>query len=56
MLVIRGSASDILSPETARKMTEAIAGCRLAEVPGVGHAPSLSEPEAVKALESFLAG
>jgi pimeloyl-ACP methyl ester carboxylesterase len=27
----------------------------LTEVPGVGHAPILVEPEAVKALESFLA-
>ncbi|MFN0147217.1 MAG: alpha/beta fold hydrolase [Dehalococcoidia bacterium] len=56
VLVIRGGTSDILSPEIARKMTEAVADCRLAEVPGVGHAPSLSEPEAVTALESFLAG
>ena len=55
-LVIRGGDSDILGAAVARKMCEALADCRLVEVPGVGHAPSLSEPEAAKAVEEFLAG
>jgi pimeloyl-ACP methyl ester carboxylesterase len=29
-------------------------GLELAEVPGVGHAPTLDEPEAVDAIRNFL--
>ena len=54
VLIIRGALSDVLSSETARKMVEAKPGTRLVEVPGVGHAPSLMEPEAATALENFL--
>lgn len=53
VLVLRGADSDILSPETAVKMA-AKQGATLVEVPGIGHAPSLGEPEAVSALEAFL--
>lgn len=56
VMVLRGASSDVLSAETARKMVEALPGARLVEVPGVGHAPVLSEPVAVKALNEFLAG
>ena len=56
VLVIRGGTSDILSAETARRMVAERPGTHLAEVPGVGHAPSLAEPAAVKALDAFLAG
>ena len=55
VLVIRGGTSDILSAETAKKMVAERPGTHLAEVPGVGHAPSLTEPEAITALEAFLA-
>lgn len=55
ILLLRGAESDILSPETAQKMLETNAGCSVVEVPGVGHAPSLMEPVALKALEDFLA-
>ncbi|MBI2765986.1 MAG: alpha/beta hydrolase [Chloroflexi bacterium] len=54
VLVLRGGESDILSREIAGRMVAAIADCRLVEVPGVGHAPLLTEPESVAALESFL--
>jgi len=54
VLVIRGAESDVLSAETARKMSEATTTCFVAEVPGIGHAPSLVEPAAVKALDAFL--
>ncbi len=54
VLILRGAKSDVLSAETAGRMCEAAADCRLVEVPGVGHAPILVEPEARKALEEFL--
>ncbi len=56
VLILRGSKSDVLSAEIARKMMEALPGAKLVEVPGVGHAPVLTEPVAVTALEEFLAG
>jgi pimeloyl-ACP methyl ester carboxylesterase len=56
VLVLRGAQSDILSAATAAKMAESIAECRVVEVPGVGHAPSLLEPEAASAMKAFLAG
>jgi pimeloyl-ACP methyl ester carboxylesterase len=37
-------------------MVETLPNGRLVEVPGVGHAPVLTEPVAVKALDEFLAG
>lgn len=55
VLLIRGAESDVLSPTVAAKMLEAQPGTKLVEIPGVGHAPLLTEPEAVKALEEFLA-
>jgi pimeloyl-ACP methyl ester carboxylesterase len=55
VLILRGAESDVLSAEIARKMVEALPGAKLVEVPGVGHAPVLTEPVAVKALEEFLA-
>jgi pimeloyl-ACP methyl ester carboxylesterase len=55
VLVIRGSTSDVLSSDILARMREARPGTDSVEVPGVGHAPSLMEPEARKALERFLA-
>lgn len=55
VLILRGVTSDVLSAETAKRMCEALPGTRLVEVPGVGHAPSLAEPEASAALQAFLA-
>ena len=52
-LVVRGGISDILSVETASEMTHRMKDCRAVEVPGVGHAPLLSEPEALRALRDF---
>ncbi len=56
VLVIRGSESDVLSAANAKRMTEEIDDCTVVEVPGVGHAPLLNEPEAEFALEAFLEG
>jgi pimeloyl-ACP methyl ester carboxylesterase len=55
MLVIRGSITDLLSPECARRMAEEHPDLTLAEVPGVGHAPMLDEPAAMAAIDDFLA-
>ncbi len=54
ILVIRGAESDILSAETAARMGRVLRGTRVAEIPGVGHAPTLSEPESLAALRDFL--
>ncbi|HMO94864.1 MAG TPA: alpha/beta hydrolase [Tepidiformaceae bacterium] len=56
VLVLRGGKSDVLSADIARRMLEALPDGKLVEVPGVGHAPVLTEPEAKAALEEFLAG
>jgi pimeloyl-ACP methyl ester carboxylesterase len=52
-LVLRGGISDILAADTASEMTRRMKDCRAVDVPGVGHAPLLSEPEALRALRGF---
>lgn len=54
LLVVRGEKSDLLTAETAEKMLAVAPGMKLAVVAGVGHAPELSEPEAVEAIDEFL--
>jgi len=54
ILIVRGADSDVLSAATARRMCQVLKGVRLAEIPGVGHAPSLVEPEALAAIREFL--
>ncbi|WP_371395689.1 alpha/beta fold hydrolase [Fretibacter rubidus] len=54
VLVIRGALSDILSKETAQKMAEDHPNCRYSEIPNIGHAPMLTEPESLLAIERFL--
>jgi len=54
LLVVRGARSDLLSAETLEKMHEAAPNMRSVVVPGVGHAPDLSEPEAAAAIDAFL--
>jgi pimeloyl-ACP methyl ester carboxylesterase len=55
LLVIRGAKSDLLTAATAARMQKAAPNMNLAVVPGVGHAPELNEPEAVAAIDEFLA-
>lgn len=55
ILVVRGAISDILSRGTTDRMRVVQRGTRVVEVPGVGHAPSLSEPAALGAIKEFLA-
>ncbi len=54
-LVIRGAESDILARETAERMCRVLPESKLVEIPGVGHAPTLSEPSSVTAIRAFLA-
>jgi pimeloyl-ACP methyl ester carboxylesterase len=54
LLVIRGENSDLLTAQTAEKMQRVAPAMNLAVVPGVGHAPELSEPEAMEAIDEFL--
>lgn len=52
-LAIRGALSDLLSEETLEQMVARL-GVSRATVPDRGHAPDLSEPAAVQALDHFL--
>ncbi len=54
-LVIRGGISDILSPETVEKMAARHADLSAVTIPARGHAPTLDEPQAVAAIDTFLA-
>ena len=55
LLIVRGESSDLLARETAKAMLDAAPGAQLVTVPGVGHAPELTEPAAVAAIDDFLA-
>jgi len=55
VLAIRGALSDLLSPATLDRMGERHAGMLAVTVPNRGHAPMLDEPEAVAAIDAFLA-
>jgi pimeloyl-ACP methyl ester carboxylesterase len=56
-LIIRGELSDILSPETTKRMLETIKDSRLAVVKDSGHSVPLDAPEGfLKAAREFLVG
>ncbi|WP_312785114.1 alpha/beta hydrolase [Brevundimonas sp.] len=55
-LLVRGGTSDLLSADIAVRMREAAPGMAYVEVPGIGHAPMLDEPEARAGILTFLAG
>jgi pimeloyl-ACP methyl ester carboxylesterase len=54
-LLIRGELSDLLSERIAARMKRNAPSLELAVVPGVGHAPVLTEPAAVQAIDEFVA-
>ena len=54
VLLVRGETSDLLSPAIAAKMRKRAPKMDFVEVPGVGHAPMLDEPEAKAAIFPFL--
>jgi pimeloyl-ACP methyl ester carboxylesterase len=53
-LLVRGANSDLLSPATARAMTERGPRARLVEFAGVGHAPMFVQPDQVAAVREFI--
>ena len=55
VLALRGATSDILAAATLERMARETPDCIAVTVPGVGHAPSLDEPAARKAVDDFLA-
>ncbi|MEE9284542.1 MAG: alpha/beta hydrolase [Dehalococcoidia bacterium] len=56
-LIVRGAESDIFSPQTARKMLDAIPGSQMAEIPRAGHLVPGDNPVAFEeAVRRFLAG
>ncbi|MBP6336775.1 MAG: alpha/beta hydrolase [Vitreoscilla sp.] len=55
-LLVRGADSDLLSAQTAREMTQRGPKARLHEFAGVGHAPTLMQPDQVAVVREFLLG
>jgi len=53
-LVVRGGITDLLSPDTLAEMKRRKPDLETVEVPDVGHAPMLTEPEAWSAIQGFL--
>jgi pimeloyl-ACP methyl ester carboxylesterase len=53
-LLIRGQLSDVINDEIAARMQRAAPGLQQCVVPNVGHAPMLTEREAVDAIARFL--
>ncbi|MGH6954073.1 MAG: alpha/beta fold hydrolase [Alphaproteobacteria bacterium] len=54
-VALRGERSDILSAATLERMAHVKPDLACVTVSGVGHAPTLDEPEARAAIDSFLA-
>lgn len=55
VLVVRGALSDILTEDCVRRMAVVHSGLISVEVAETGHVPLLNEPEAVSAIDDFLA-
>jgi pimeloyl-ACP methyl ester carboxylesterase len=53
-LLVRGALSDIITPDIANRMKRKAPGLIRVDVPGVGHAPMLTEPVAIDAISGFL--
>ncbi|MFZ5704704.1 MAG: alpha/beta fold hydrolase [Pseudomonadota bacterium] len=54
-LLVRGEISDILSAETAARMAAQLPQLERLDIPRVGHAPTLFEPDCVAAIDRLLA-
>jgi pimeloyl-ACP methyl ester carboxylesterase len=54
LLLVHGEASDILLPTTVTRMRTARPDMVVASLPGIGHAPTLTEPEVLAALRTFM--
>jgi pimeloyl-ACP methyl ester carboxylesterase len=54
LLSLRGSLSNMLSPQIQEEMRRRVPSIRLATVPNVGHAPTLDEPVSQTAIDQLL--
>jgi pimeloyl-ACP methyl ester carboxylesterase len=54
VMLIRGAISDVISDQIGKQMQRQAPTLERVDVPGVGHAPLLTEPEAVDAITRFL--
>lgn len=54
MLLIRGESSDILARSCVDRMRSRKADLQVAEIPHRGHAPTLTEPASIAAIDAFL--
>jgi len=55
VLLVRGAVSNILLSGTVSRMRAERPDMTVVELPGIGHAPILTEPAALAAIETFLA-
>jgi pimeloyl-ACP methyl ester carboxylesterase len=53
-LLLRGEQSDLLAPDTAAEMATRGPRARCVEFAGVGHAPTIVQPDQVQAVREFL--
>jgi pimeloyl-ACP methyl ester carboxylesterase len=54
VLSLRSERSDVLAPDAQAAMAARLPGLVAVTVPGIGHAPTLGEPEALAALTALL--
>ncbi len=54
LLLVWGEVSTILLPETVARMRAARPDMDVVSLPGIGHAPTLTEPDVVEAIRRFL--
>lgn len=54
VLSVRGSLSDLFKARTQNEMARRLADLEAITIPGTGHAPTLSEPKALKAIDALL--
>ena len=54
-LIVRGATSDVLAASVAERMLGVLDQAELVTVPGIGHAPTLGEPEAIAGIDRLLA-
>jgi pimeloyl-ACP methyl ester carboxylesterase len=54
IMLVRGEASEVLLPETVARMCALRPNLQVVSIPGIGHAPTLSEPVIADALQDFL--
>lgn len=55
VLVLRGAESDVLKADTVARMRDRGPPLEVIELPGIGHAPSLMQPDQIEMIKGFLA-